>query len=71
MKSWYTWFAEAITLFRFASYSGDDVAKIGMVPTGNRSLDTPKLSVGLCARPVDGLLAFPTLVGVTSKLKMK
>ena len=68
MKSWYTWFAEAITLFKFASYSGDDVAKIGMVPTGNRSLDTPKSSVGLCARPVDGLFAFPTLVGVTSKL---
>ena len=56
-------------MFKFASYSGDDVAKIGMVPTGNRSFDTPKLSVGLWPTPVGGLLAFATLEGVTSKLK--
>ena len=63
--------AEAITLFKFASYSGEDVAKIGMVPTGNRSFDTPKLSVGLWARPDGGLFVFPTLVGVTSKLEIR
>ena len=59
-----------MTLFRLVSYSGEDVANKGIVPTGRWSFETPKLS-GSLTKLASALLLFapPIPAGVTSKLK--